>query len=214
MPAARHFSRSSLMTFAVSAMMGRRLAPRLRFQLANAPRCGEAVHHRHLAVHQHGIEVRGGHAFQGFGAVVRNGHLRGEILQRALRHALIHRIVLDQEDLVAAKGRQRLRRGFDVGRVRCLAGQHLIHQIGQQGGADGLQADGIRAVFAIRRVMFGAEQGHQNEAAGAHGAHRCAAPSEDPGRRASASIHRPTPSRRTPAPSVPAPHPRCRPRPW
>src|SRR5258708_10225103 len=37
---------------------------------------------------------------QGFGAVVGNGHLGGQILQRSLRHALVHRIILDQENLV------------------------------------------------------------------------------------------------------------------
>ena len=108
MPAARHFSRSSLMTFAVSAMMGRRLAPRLS---SSSRMRRVAVNPSMTGIWQsikHGIEVRCGHALQGLGAVVRNGHFRRQILQHALRHALIDRVVLDQQDLVAAKGRHGL----------------------------------------------------------------------------------------------------------
>ncbi len=163
MPAARHFSRSSLMTFAVSAMMGSRLAPRL----ASSSRMRRvAVNPSITGIWQSintaskSVAAMRSRASAPLLAMVTSA---GEILQRALRHALIDRIVLDQEDLVAAEGRQGLRRGFDARCVRRLAGQDLIHEIGQQRGANGLQTDGIRAVFAIGGVMLGAEQGHQNE---------------------------------------------------
>ena len=77
-------------------------------------RRGEAVHDRHLAVHQHGIEMRFGKALQRFGAVVGDGDLGGQILQQPLRHALIDRIVLDQEDPMAAERRRPLRRATTV----------------------------------------------------------------------------------------------------
>jgi hypothetical protein len=45
-----------------------------------------------------------GEALQGLGAVVGDGHVRRQLLQQALRHALIHRVVLDQQDAAAAEG--------------------------------------------------------------------------------------------------------------
>ncbi len=89
--------------------MGSRLRAAGSLGLANAPRRGESVHDRHLAVHQDRIEGDRGDSLQGFGAVVGNRHLGRELLQHALRHSLIHRIVLHQQDLVAAEGGRRLR---------------------------------------------------------------------------------------------------------
>ena len=47
--------------------------------------------------------------------------------------------------------------------ARYLAGQHLLHQGGERGGADGLESHGIRAVRAFRGVLLRAEQGQQDE---------------------------------------------------
>ena len=55
MPAATQASRSPGIALPVSATMGTR-AP-CRFRGANRARGGQAIHHRHLAVHEDEVEV-------------------------------------------------------------------------------------------------------------------------------------------------------------
>ncbi len=167
MPAATHCSRSSLMTLAVSAMMGSRLRAAGRSRLADAPCRRESVHDRHLAVHQHRIEGGRGDALQGFGAVVGDGHLGRELLQHALRHALIHRVVLHQAGS-CCRGKWAVlgATGLTAGACGVLPVRTCSTERQSQRRANGLQAHGIRTVRAIARVVFGAEQGQQDEAAG------------------------------------------------
>jgi hypothetical protein len=79
-----------------------------QFPFANAPRRCEPIHHRHLVIHQDRVEGGGGDSLQGFGAVVGNGHVRRQVLQRSLRHAPLDGIVLHQQDFAAPECGQRL----------------------------------------------------------------------------------------------------------
>ena len=66
-------------------------------QSADDPGCLVAVHHRHLAVHQHQIEGAVAHQRHSFGAVVGHLPLQAELLQHRLGHALVDRVVFDQQ---------------------------------------------------------------------------------------------------------------------
>jgi hypothetical protein len=83
----------------------------LALQFTDAGGGGESVHDGHLAIHQHDIERTLREALQSLGPVVRDRDLAGQFLQQPVRDALIHRIVLDQEDAVSAKGGLGARRG-------------------------------------------------------------------------------------------------------
>ena len=119
MPAAMQCSRSSLMTFAVSAMMGSRL-PRPSSRSRSRMRA-VAVKPSITGIWQ-SINTASmlalGEALQGLGAVVGEDHVRGELLQQPLRHALIHRVVLDQENAAAL---ERWRFAAELRRIRWSA---------------------------------------------------------------------------------------------
>ena len=123
-------------------MMGSALAAAaLALELADAPGRGEAVHDRHLAVHQHRVEGGFGDALQGLGAVVGEGDIRRQLLQQALRDALIHRIVFHQQDAMAAEGGTRLRRGRELASCAALCqSAPACQQRGQRRGADGFES--------------------------------------------------------------------------
>ncbi len=97
MPCWRQCSRSPVRALAVRAMIGVRGFPELSFELPDQPGCGEAVHHRHLAVHEDRIETS--LADRG-----RQPHCRRG-MNRSHAHALerrggdegVHRVVFDQK---------------------------------------------------------------------------------------------------------------------
>ena len=155
MPASMQRSRSSVMTFADRAMIGSRPAAAAAFVLANLPGRGEPVHDRHLAVHQHGVEGGFGQALEGLGAVVGDGDLGGQPLQHALRHALIHGIVLDQQDLAAVEGRDRGAGRRAPQHELPLAAQHLVEDPHELRHPDGLGGDRVRTMRPIVDVVIG-----------------------------------------------------------
>ena len=126
-------------------------------ELADAAGGSEAVHDGHLAIHQDGVVVGLGNAFQGFGAVVGDGDEGRELLQGALGDALIYGVVFDQENVSAAEGGVDLRSRSGMGFVRRVAGEHLVSQGGEGGCAYGFEADGVGLVLPLAGVVFGAE---------------------------------------------------------
>ena len=84
------------MALAVMATIGvRRPAA---FPLAD-PRGGrEAVHLRHLAVHEHGVVAGARHRLHRFAPVVRDVHPVAELLEDPHRDLLVHLVVLGHED--------------------------------------------------------------------------------------------------------------------
>ncbi len=100
MPASRQTCSSPCMALAVIAMIG---DVRARAGLALAdPACRlEAIHDRHLAVHQHDVEVLPAHAGQALGAIVGHRDLQPQLAEHGLGHALVDRVVLDQQHTAA-----------------------------------------------------------------------------------------------------------------
>src|SRR5690606_35722387 len=64
---------------------------------ANRATGGEAVHYRHLAVQQHGIDAFFTQQRQRLGTVVGGAYTVAELEQHAARHQLVDRVVLDDQ---------------------------------------------------------------------------------------------------------------------
>ena len=132
MPAATQASRSPGIALPVSATMGTR-APS-GFRRADRARGGEAVHHRHLAVHEDQVELgigsRGQHAFV---AVRCGGDVEAEHVEHGARHFLVHRVVFHHERAAARAGHgqranARALRGIDGRRRNEIDGAQRFHQ--------------------------------------------------------------------------------------
>ena len=86
------------MTFAVSAMMGRRLPVPF---CSSARGCARAAVKPSMTGIWQSMSTASkaalGQALESFRAVVGEGHVRGHLLQEPLCHALVHGIVLDEE---------------------------------------------------------------------------------------------------------------------
>jgi hypothetical protein len=121
---------------------------------------GKAVHHRHLAVHQHGVVLAAAHRLQRFLAVPGALGVQPQALQHGLGHFDVDRVVLGQQHAprAGAGGRARHHRrrrhelrgrgggaaraggqaGKQVGRARRLdqlvghAGLAPLHRVGRQ----------------------------------------------------------------------------------
>ena len=98
MPAARQRSRSPCMAWAVMAMMGMAIRDRRTCGLADLAGGLEAVHHRHLHVHQHQVVRDGLERLEGLGAVGHGLGAQAQFLEHAQRHLLVGDIVLGQQD--------------------------------------------------------------------------------------------------------------------
>ena len=95
MPAAMTFSRSPAMTLAVMAMIGRSARAGVPADFACR---GEAVHDRHLAVHQDTIETMvPGQNIERFLSVIGNDDLDAGVAQKFSREFLIEFVVFDQQ---------------------------------------------------------------------------------------------------------------------
>ncbi len=103
MPAARHFSWSRFMAWAVSAMMGWCL-PVAIFFLAHDARCLEAVHFGHLHVHEHQVEHIRFERFDGLAAVVGDGHAVASFFEQAGGEPLVHNVVLGDQNVQDFRG--------------------------------------------------------------------------------------------------------------
>ena len=126
MPAARQASRSPASALAVSATDARRLEFAGDFALAQLARGDEAVHDRHLAVHEHHVELLLFQRIQRFDAVAGVHGVAAEPLQHLERERAVDHVVLDQED------RQVIEHGFVL---RCEHGG---------GGTDVVEGHGLQ----------------------------------------------------------------------
>ena len=93
---------------------GQACAPTLR-QLAYA-RCRlKAIHHRHLAIHQHQIKVKNLHPRERLRTVAHPLHVKAHFFQHGLGHQLVGWVILDQQHLA-----NQACQGFDRGCKRCI----------------------------------------------------------------------------------------------
>ena len=144
MPASRHFSRTSLRAWAVSAMIGmRRCGPaaigqrlRHRLDLADAPGRLDAVHDRHLAIHQNEVEFLLREEADGDLAVGRGDDATAHHFEDAGGDLLIDGIVLGDEDARAEIG---------------LIGMRLAAQTWRHARAGRLRRDRDQGVEELRR---------------------------------------------------------------
>ena len=112
-----------------------------------ADRCGGlvAVHHRHLAIHQHEVEISGAHPVDGLRTIAGHLVLQTELGQHRLGHTLVDGVVFDQQHqaLQGAEQRigQRSRRGVDQDsaqhagdRIQQVGASHRLVQVTQNAG--------------------------------------------------------------------------------
>ena len=122
---------------------------------------GEAVHHRHLQVHQHGVHRHGAVFFgldrrHGLSAIARHHHIGTFAGQQLARHLLVVGVVFDQQDaqaLQALRCWRRIRDAWALGSQRLQPAQGL-HQHGRRERLG--QAD--LAVAAFVQPMRGQHQ--------------------------------------------------------
>ena len=121
-PARRQRSQSPLMAWAVMAMI-RTCVPCLALAQANLGGRFEAVHLRHLDVHQHDIEDAGGQGLDGLPAVLDHRHVVPAFAEQAARDPLVDDVVLGDEHLQQANRRRHeppARRSRHVRRTRAV----------------------------------------------------------------------------------------------
>ena len=115
--------------------------------LADGAGGGQAVHHRHLHVHQHHvighIGRAGTHHVHRDLAVVGHVHAEPGIGQQLARDLLVEQVVFDQQDVRTKQGGQRVQRR--AGGVNVAAGlwgllaEQSHHGVEQHGAVDGLE---------------------------------------------------------------------------
>ena len=98
MPASRQRSRSPFMAWAVMAMIGM-CRPVACSLFANGGSCLEAVHLRHLHVHQHQVERLAGHASSASRPLFCHLNDMSALFEYAHGHSLIDDVVFREQDV-------------------------------------------------------------------------------------------------------------------
>ncbi len=115
------------------------------FPLAQQPGGGQAIHHRHLHVHQDQVVVGLGHHLQRDGTIAGDADIGADRPQQLQRHLLIELVVFRQQDPEPVKAVVMGRLRWLEGEGTCLLTEQADDGIEQHGGAYRLDQHPIKA---------------------------------------------------------------------